>query len=131
MLTRLVLILTLALQPLSLRTVPDSHPAGCPPKGCCAVVETTTCCGERVVDRVCHRTGGECTCASRPGVPERPAPAPQPRESNNRAAVLAPRPVGPAVVPTAAPRAGLAVRSRLETARSHNTAQAVIGVWLT
>jgi|GEM_PF-2319936 len=131
MLTRLVLILSLVFQPLSLGGVVASRSGGHQTSGCCTLVEKTTCCGRRVIERVCRMTDGECTCTSRPGVPEQPAPAPQQRRSDERVAVLAPRPVGDMVVPAAALRAAAPLRSRLATARSHNTARAVVGVWHT
>lgn len=83
MLTRLWLILLLVWAPIPIGSA-GSHASqtavsACETtRCCCRTIERTTCCGMKLVERVCAKTGGECRCAKqdedRGPAPETPLP---------------------------------------------------------
>lgn len=137
---RFLLILMLLWQPLALRTaaaslqqsnVAVSHGAS----GCCEIVEVIevievdTCC-EPVIESRCDVTGGACHCDSAPGQPLKPAPMLSTTKAPERS--LPATPSGDMIV-TAAPRNAFASHQGVHerNSRSHNTFQAMIGIWRT
>jgi hypothetical protein len=134
-LTRLALILALALHPVLLRPVVGATAAATPPcvdQACCEVVQYTTCCGETVTERQCRRSGGgDCRCVAAPsdGTPT-PTP-PLPRTAPDWNTLLlptgAPLTVG---TPTASGVASLAQTRHLGPG-SHHLRQALLGIWRT
>ena len=129
---RLLLILTLALQPALLQAGGRLLlPALCESISCCEVVETTVCCDEVVIETACGESKEVCVCGIEPGRPESPAPASLVRSSFEVLLTLAPRPTGVELdwQPAASDRWRVGPIER--TVRSHNTQQALLGVWQT
>lgn len=130
---RLLLILVLLWHPLML--VGTRAPAeACSEPSCCVSMERVTCCGVRVVEEVCGKTGGECHCAASPNdTPERAPRAPLPRgEREAPVTVLTPP---NRIIPLTGDEAGH--RSRASTdpgvrgVKTHNQIRAFLGVWRT
>ena len=131
MVTRLALILALAVQHLSLPALLARWmPAECEATLCCQVVEQTTCCGEQIVEIRCGETDGTCLCGLEPGRSETPIPTLPTTDSTELALALLPCEVAVAIEwPDTArvTRPGTVERPF----RSHNTDQALLGVWRT
>ncbi len=130
MLVRILLLLTLLFQQLALPgAISTAHAADCLSTGCCDLVETTTCCGEKVLEHRCGRTGGECLCGvdSDDSEPVPSAPAPENRNDLVQAFIT-----------------GISAGYDLPTAihphmppvfwvihRTHNETQALLCIWRT
>ena len=137
---RFLLILMLLWQPLALQTAfasPRQADAGLShgSSGCCEVVEVVevveadSCC-EPVIESRCGTTGGACHCDSAPGQPLKPAPALPTTNAPER--ILPAAPCDDMIV-AAAPRNAFASPwgAHERNTRSHNTFQAMIGIWRT
>jgi len=138
MLTRLWLILLLVWLPMPVRSVgpAGSELASSPcdaARSCCHTVARTTCCGEKVVERLCNKTGGQCPCAE-PG--NTPGPRPETPLSQTQRDLVVAVPVAP----------GGIVRLTIDEGRhrphgasddgpnaslTHNELRALLGVWRT
>jgi len=134
MFVRLLLILTLVWQPVSVSALaaPAEREADCETSACCRVIETTTCCGLRTVERVCSRSGGECRCGYAPQERD-PAPkAPAPQTGSERTLVPAPASiVGLVVAPAPVVSRPTAQDPRGAAPTDHQRALALLGVWRT
>lgn len=129
---RLLLILMLVWQPLALQAVgaPASLASMSDAMGCCKIVETVSCCGKPVIEPVCSMTGGACNCDAAPTQPEQPTPALPGSNSAERAlATLSFDATSVAIVPLDSRLAKAGMQER--PVRSHNTIQAVLGIWRT
>lgn len=136
MLVRFLLILALAWQPLTLwgTSAHTAAKAECTATSCCTTVERVSCCGERIVEQVCGKSGGACHCASAPTDSPDPRPeAPQPRtERETLVAVPSPPVHGVAYTDADCAHQSLfaAGESRL-AGKTHNEIQALLGIWRT
>lgn len=136
MLSRFLLTLAIAWQPLALwaSPAPIGPTAECAAVSCCEVIERVSCCGDRVVEHVCGKTGGQCLCGMAPGdSPERGPEAPTPR-SERISLVAVPAPlfrIVAVVDAEASPRLLRAIDLSLLSGRNHNEVQALLGVWRT
>ncbi|MHC4975503.1 MAG: hypothetical protein ACYTF7_02720 [Planctomycetota bacterium] len=136
MLSRLILILILVWQPLTL--LPTGALAltasECAPSVCHVLLERVSCCGERTVEKVCVKSGGECLCVSAPlEEPDTQPVYPQPRAERD----------SPVAITDQLQRAGVRVavdpmvrRTRGSLllnlqGRTHNEIQALLGIWRT
>jgi len=133
---RLLAILILVLAPLPAGVGPASATGGegCRHQACCEYVETVTCCGETVVERVCPRSGGACECVGKPADapgPEREAPHPRPQRDTLTAIASSEPDRARGVSISVSERwpfvSGMGWRSGL----THNEIQASLGVWRT
>jgi len=136
MLVRLLLILAIAWQPLILwGAASDAMPAEvCTTTSCCTTVERVSCCGERVVERVCGKTGGACHCASAPSDTPKPRPeAPQPRSERETLVAVPSSPVQSIACLDAdgACRPLFATSESRLASKTHNEIQALLGIWRT
>ena len=132
---RLLLISVFALQPALWQGAVSRAPGHSHAEpGCCVRVETTSCCGESVIESVCSKSGGECRCVAMPD--ENPAPvppAPLPRtDRDSLTAVIEPQPdlLDSPEMDGETVRFTAATFSLLQ-GRSHNEIQALLGVWRT
>ena len=131
--TRLVLILALVWQSLlaGFAPVPVRGPVECAP-ACCQTIERVTCCGERIVEHVCGKTGGACLCGASNELPEPVPQAPMPQ--HERDSLLAIGALAPPLVccgPRAEVRPSFRRGQCVPDGRSHNHVQAFLGVWRT
>ncbi len=129
MLTRLALILALALQPLSLAALlTPGLPAECEAMLCCQVVEKTTCCGEQVVELQCGKTDGTCFCGRESGRSGMPVPMLPTTDSTELALSLL---LCDVTVTMNWPHSARVTRPGTcgRPFRSHNSHQALLGVW--
>jgi hypothetical protein len=127
---RLMLILLLAWQPLTLHMVGASATPGsdCNASECVVVVETDGCCPELVIEHRCGMTVDDCICGLDTGRPGEPIPA---------IPTTSPTPVVIAILPDEAvfsidrPRSSITAHPGLTVRpfKSHNTNQAFLGVW--
>jgi hypothetical protein len=127
---RILLSLTLLLQPLTLRGAADAPEAACDDTACCQVIETFSCCGQPVKQRYCSKSGGECRCGigkddskSSPAAP--PTPPRNDFTSQVFTAYTGPALVAPAAVRTLTPPALTGLH------RTHNETQALLCIWRT
>ncbi|MEQ9616543.1 MAG: hypothetical protein RLN60_00745 [Phycisphaerales bacterium] len=134
---RSLLILALLWQPFAVfGTVGFGAPGdgvhGCE-MSCCQIVERTSCCGERVTDEFCAKSGGACTCV---GAPVR-EPQPRPEAPLSRVAyelVFLASVERPAIAWASIDSSHLpvALTSRhVASGRTHNEQQAFLGIWRT
>jgi len=134
MLARFALMLVFVWQPLWPSAGRSGPSQECAPASCCTTIETVSCCGESVIERVCGKTGGECLCASAPtDVPTPGREAPHPR--NDRETIVA-APVTASRIfalwhGDAGHRALSASHAALLGGKSHNQVRALLGVWRT
>jgi hypothetical protein len=134
MFARILLILTFGLQPtwLLAGVQGDSTPTECGSIACHEVVVTKSCCGEEIVVKdACDMTGGDCLCEVSFAPLERPEPAPIERTTSQVALALAPRTSGVTMVWPLVTCSLSALHNLDRAAPSHNTIQALLGVWQT
>ena len=129
---RFLLILMLVWQPLTLQTAGAStrSESATVAMDCCRVVESVGCCAKPALETRCAMTGGVCRCGLAPVQPKTPEPAIPTTRPIER--TLAAMPLGGVIVvaPSRAPRVARAgVQER--PSRSHNTSQAILGIWRT
>ena len=117
MLTRMILILAFAMQPVGLlrATVQAGSGEQCSALACEHEVEITTCCGEVIRQMVCERTPHDCCCQA--GPTDQDSPLPQPPATPPSAGGVKPL--------------GLWTSSRLRAHQSHNQRLALTCVWRT
>jgi hypothetical protein len=133
---RFLLILAIAWQPLALwGAAGHAAPAEvCTATSCCTTVERVSCCGERIVEQICGKSGGACHCASAPTDTPDPRPeAPQPR-TERETLVAVPSPPVHSVVYTDADgnlRPPFAAGESRLAGKTHNEIQALLGIWRT
>jgi len=133
---RLLAILTLVLAPFATGVGSTSVSGGgdCGHEACCEFVETVTCCGETVVERVCPKSGGACECVGKPADapgPEREAPQPRsPRDTLTAIASPEPDRVRYALT-SGTERRQFAAGAGWRSGLTHNEIQASLGVWRT
>ena len=127
---RILIALALLLQQLALpavasRTGDDTSDEA----SCCKLIETVTCCGDRVVERRCGKTGGACVC----GVErddESPIPAIPRSDQRGSPEIAFVAHAGNGFSPATASRA--CVRwTPLARHRAHNETQALLCIWRT
>ncbi len=136
MLTRMILILTFAMQPVGLlrATVPAGSAAQCRPLACDHVVEITTCCGEVIRQMVCGQTPEYCGCQAQPTdqdspLPQQPATPPA---ANETFFAVPSRVIGYRDDPFSGVKAPSPwASSRLRAHQSHNQRHALTCVWQT
>jgi hypothetical protein len=131
MLIRLALILAFVVPQFALSALLSNWmPAECEATSCCRVVEQETCCGDEVVEIQCGETGNTCLCGLEPDGSETPIPTLPTRDSTVPALALLPR-----AATIAMERLDAARVTRPGTVerpfRSHNSQQALLGVWRT
>ena len=136
MLTRMILILAFAMQPVGLlrATVQAGSAAQCRPLACDQVVEITTCCGEVVLQMVCEQTPQDCCCQAGPTDQDSPLPQPPatPPSAGETFFALPPRVIGSQDGPFGGVNPlGLWTSSRLGAHQSHNQRLALTCVWRT
>jgi len=131
MAVRLLLILTLLVQPLTLGVA--SIRAGgddtCVATACCEVLETTTCCGRVVSQMRCGKTGRTCVCGM---TPEDSTPAPETPRAPERTEMAPIFAAGVGIVlDVRAPALVCPRRTPPACRRTHNETQALLCIWRT
>ena len=132
MLSHVLLILTLLLQPLTLPLVGSGGNVGRLPgmDSCCKTVVTASCCGEPIVEMLCLKTQTDEPC--RCGVQRREAPteppAPMPQRGNDLLPVFQSGVHGVIVRQPAAARASAPV-VKPGAPTTHNRTRALLGIW--
>jgi hypothetical protein len=127
---RLLLILTVLVQQLSLPAVLLGTGAErCTTTGCCDVVQTTTCCGEVVEEMRCHKSGGACLCATSSHEPEAPA-LPGPPDRGDLVSLFIASAAGCMLEPVGATSVSVRPAS-MTIRRSHNETRALLCIWRT
>ncbi|MBN4052804.1 hypothetical protein JYU07_00840 [Roseiflexus sp. AH-315-K22] len=133
MFARFLLILTFAVQPswLAVGAQAAPMPDECGMMPCHEVVVTASCCGEMIVEEACGATGGDCLCEANFTPIEQPEPVPVSRTTFQVSMALAPRPAGVTIVWPTPTRYSSRSATEGRAAPSHNTVQALLGVWRT
>jgi hypothetical protein len=130
--SQLLIILTLVFQPILLQIdLSGMTQSPISSASCCVPVQATTSCGETVLVSDCPMSQGTCACGILPDNPQQPTQAPIERASSSSHIAIAPLHILQNMIPSAPPNIGAQHAPRAHFARTNQTQQALLGVWLT